>query len=219
MQFDIITIFPGMFEGFLNESLIKRALAAKLFAVKIHDLRDWTTDKHHTVDDRPYGGGPGMILKVEPIYKALKAVVKGAWRKKGLTRIIMMDPAGEQFSQKMIPVLAAKYKQVVILCGRYEGFDARVRELVDERISVGPYVLSGGELPSMIIMEAVSRFVPGVIGHEDATVEESHSSEGYKEYPQYTRPEMFKAGKRKLEVPKVLLSGDHGKIKEWRKSK
>lgn len=206
-----------MFDGFLNESLIKRALASKKFSIKVHNLRDWTTDKHHTVDDRPYGGGPGMILKIEPIHKALKAVVKSAWRKKGQVLIIMMDPAGEQFNQKMVPVLASKYKQVVILCGRYEGFDARVRELVDERISVGPYVLSGGELPAMVIMEAVSRFIPGVLGHEDATVEESHSTEGYKEYPQYTRPEVFKVGRKKLEVPNVLLSGDHGKIREWRK--
>ncbi len=203
-----------MFEGFLNESLVKRALARKLLDIRVHNLREYTVDKHKTVDDRPYGGGPGMILKVEPIYKALKKVAKPG---KG-TLVVMMDPAGKPFDQKMSKRLADA-KQVVLLCGRYEGFDARVRELVDERISIGPYVLSGGELPAMVVMEAVSRHIPGVIGHPCALAEETHGQEGYKEYPQYTRPEVFKIGSKKMAVPKILLTGHHGKIKEWRDKK
>lgn len=213
MRFDIITIFPSMFEGFLNESLIKHARAKNILDIRVHDLRDYTSDKHRTVDDRPYGGGPGMILKVEPIYKALKKIAKG----KG-TRIIMMDPAGKPFDQKTAGRYS-KYNQVVILSGRYEGFDARLRGLVDERISIGPYVLSGGELPAMVIMEAVSRYIPGVIGHAKVLDEETNVAEGYKEYPQYTRPEKIKIGKKIISVPKVLLSGDHKKIADWRRDK
>lgn len=215
MKFDIITIFPNLFESFLQESLLAKALKKGLIIISVHDLRQWTTDKHHKVDDRPYGGGPGMILKVEPIIKALKTL------KSKKAKVIMMDPAGKQFNQKMAQKFS-KGKRIIILCGRYEGFDHRITKFVDERVSVGPYVLNGGEVPAMAIVEAVARLVPGFVGKAESLKEETfaqqvgHWSLGighFVEYPQYTRPEEFK----EMKVPKVLLSGDHKKIKEWRR--
>lgn len=222
MRFDVITIFPKMFDCFLNESLIKRALKRRLIDIRVHNLRHYTTDKHHTVDDRPYGGGPGMILKIEPISRALTHILGVSKMKKASrknVRVIMLDPAGKQFDQVTAKQLS-KYKQLVFLSGRYEGFDARVRQLIDERISIGPYVLSGGELPAMVIIEAISRYQPGVIGHEQALQEETNIKKGYFEYPQYTRPEIFRTPVGKAwRVPKVLLSGNHKKITEWRRQK
>jgi len=199
---------PPHFDSYLNESILKRAQKKGLIKIKIHNLRDYTDNKHKTVDDRPYGGGPGMLLKVEPIYKALKSIkssTKGA-------KIILLDPAGKKFDQKMAKKLS-KQDRLIFICGRYEGFDERVKKFVDESISIGDYVLSGGELPAMVILEAVSRHLPGVIGHEQALDEETFSKDkDYIEYPQYTRPEVFK----NMKVPQVLLGGNHQKIKEWR---
>lgn len=226
MQFDLITIFPEIFASYFNESIIQRAQKKKLIKIKIHNLRDYTVDKHKKVDDKPYGGGPGMILMVEPINKALRALAVGksqiANRKK--RRIIMLTPAGKKFTQREAERLA-KYDQLVLLCGRYEGFDARVDELVDEKISIGDYVLAGGELPAMIVVETVARHIPGVVGHAKALDEETFSGDlDYVEYPQYTRPESIKLrianGKSHLaSVPKVLLSGNHSEIASWRQSK
>jgi len=208
--FDIITIFPKIFDSYFNESIIKRAQKNKLIKINIHDLRKYSPAKgiHKSVDDKPYGGGPGMILMVEPIYKALRAM-----KKKKKRRIIMLTPAGKKFTQREAERLS-KYDQIVLLCGRYEGFDARVDKLVDEKISIGDYVLAGGELAAMIVTEAVARNIKGVVGHEHALEDETFSHDlDYIEYPQYTRPEDFKGQK----VPKVLLSGNHKEIEKWRK--
>jgi len=215
MRFDIITIFPNIFDSYLNESILKRAQKRGLIKIKIHNLRDYTKDKHKTVDDRPYGGGPGMLLKVEPIYRAIQAIKSKNLKTKKLKnfKIILLDPAGKKFDQRMAKRLS-KFKRLVLICGRYEGFDERVKKFVDESISIGDYVLSGGELPAMVIIETIARQIPGVVGHKHALDEETFSkNKDYIEYPQYTRPEIF----RGLKVPKVLLSGNHQKIKEWRK--
>ena len=222
IQFDIITIFPKIFDSYFNESIIKRAQQKKLIKINIHNLRHYTTGRHKTVDDRPYGGGPGMILMVEPIAKAL-AKLK-AKSSKLETRVIMLTPAGKTFDQKAASRLA-KYDRLIFLCGRYEGFDARIEKLVDEKISIGNYVLSGGELPAMVLTEAVARQIKGVVGHDHALDEETFSPDlDYIEYPQYTRPAKLKmriANRQShiLSVPKVLLSGNHAAIKKWRQNK
>src|SRR3990167_5768497 len=228
MKFDIITMFPNLFSGFLSESLLARAHKKKLLKITTHDLRKWTNDNHKTVDDRPYGGGAGMGLKIEPIYKAvqsLKSKIKNQ-KSKFRSRTILLSAKGKTFTQKDARRLA-KYDQIILICGRYEGVDERVAKYVaDEEISIGNYVLFGGEVPAMVLIEAVSRLVPGVVAKEESIKNESFSDEKAKEkeYPQYTRPEEFRPklkGKNKKlkvwKVPGVLLSGDHKKIDEWRK--
>ena len=211
MQYDIITIFPKILDSYFNESILKRAQQARLINIKTHDLRDYTADKHRSVDDAPYGGGPGMVLMVEPIYKCLKKI-----KRQKKSRVILLDPAGKQFDQKMAEKFS-KLDQLVFICGRYEGIDARVDNLIDEKISVGPYVLSGGELPAAIIIEATARLLPGVLGKIESTEYETFAGEksDVVEYPQYTRPENFKG----MKVPEILLSGNHKKIEKWRQSK
>jgi len=223
MKFDIITIFPDLFKGFLSESLLARAQKKKLISIKTHNLRRWTTDNHKTVDGRPYGGGAGMILKIEPIYKAVKSLKSKIVNRK--SRVILLSAKGKTFTQKDARRLL-KYDQLIFICGRYEGVDERVVKYVaDEEISIGNYVLFGGEVASMVVIEAVSRLIPGVIQKEESIINESFSDKeaSEKEYPQYTRPEVFHPAKKlkanKLiswKVPDVLLSGDHKKIKEWR---
>jgi tRNA (guanine37-N1)-methyltransferase len=232
MKFDIITIFPNLFSGFLNESLLARAQKKKLLVIKTYDLRRWTNDNHKTVDDRPYGGGPGMILKIEPIYKAVR-FLKSANYKLQITnykqRVILLSAKGKTFTQKDAKRLT-KYEQIIFICGRYEGVDERVAQhIADEEISIGNYVLFGGEVASMVVIEAVSRLIPGVVQKEESIKNESFSDkEGVqKEHPQYTRPEVFVpkirnsksviSNPQKWKVPEVLLSGDHKKIEEWRK--
>jgi len=211
MRFDILTILPQVFDSYLKESIIKRAQLKKLIKIYIHNLRDYTSDKHRTVDGRPYGGGPGMLLMLEPIYKCLKKI-----RRRKKHKVIMLDPGGRQLDHRLVQRLA-KLDQIILICGRYEGIDARVEKFIDEKISIGPYVLSGGELPAMVLLEAVTRLIPGVLGHEHSNKDETFSvNKDYIEYPQYTRPAVFKAGKHLLKVPQVLLSGNHEKIKEWR---
>ncbi len=221
MRFDIITIFPNVFDSYLNESILKRAREKKLLDIRIHNLRDYTTDKHKTVDDRPFGGGPGMVLMVEPIYRALgalKAAPPRTTKSKRETRVVMLAPEGTQLTQREAERLSM-YQRVVLLCGRYEGFDARVEKLVDEKVSIGPYVLAGGELPAMVLLETVARNVPGVVGHPEALKEETFSKHlEYVEYPQYTRPEVFTWRGKRYRVPKVLLGGNHKKIGEWRRA-
>lgn len=207
MRFDLITIFPDIFSAYLNESILKRAQKNKKVSFRFHDLRDFTTDKHRTVDDRPYGGGVGMVMKIEPIYKALKAVPK-----KGKRKVLLMSAKGKTFTQAKAKELTS-YQQLIIICPRYEGVDERVLEYVDEEISIGNYVLTGGELPAMVIVDAVTRLLPGILGKDESSIDESHSELGVLEYPQYTRPEVF--GKK--QVPKELLSGNHKSIAAWRK--
>ncbi len=212
-RFDIITIFPELFGDFAGQSLIARAIKKKFISIKAHQLRDWTTDNHKTVDGRPYGGGAGMVMMIEPISKAIKKI-----RKPKKSCVILLSASGKQFTQKDARRLT-KYDQLVFICGRYEGVDERVADTIaDEEFSVGPYVLFGGEVPSMIIMEAVSRLIPGVVQKAASVEDESHTVEGVLEYPQYTRPEVFALGKKKLKVPPVLLSGNHAKIAAWRNS-
>ena len=211
MRFHILTIFPDMFDSYLDESLFKRAQKKKIVSVRTYDLRAFTKDKHKKVDDRPFGGGPGMVLKVQPVWDAIKKL-RSKSLKKGKTRVILFSTRGKLLDAKAARRLA-KYDNLVLICGRYEGVDERVAEhIADEAISIGDYVLSGGEIPALVLMEAVSRHIPGFLGKEES-LEEVNGS-----FPTYTRPETFAPTKRKKwSVPPVLLSGDHKKIDDWRK--
>lgn len=222
MKFDIITIFPDLFKGFVSESLLARAQKKNLIKINLHNLRRWTDDNHKTVDDRPYGGGAGMLLKIEPIFRAVKSLKLKVKSKK--SRVILLSAKGKTFTQKDARRLS-KYDQVIFICGRYEGVDERVaKHIADEEISIGDYVLFGGEVPAMVIMEAVSRLIPGVVAKEESIKNESFSNlkfkiknlKLYREHPHYTRPEVFVLNGKKLKVPTILLSGNHKKIEEWR---
>jgi len=220
MKFDIITIFPNIFDSYFNESIIKRAQRKKLIKINTHNLRDYTHDTHKTVDDRPYGGGAGMVLMAEPIYKAVKDIRKKSRIKK--RKIILLSAKGKHFNQKTARRFS-KLNQLIIICGRYEGVDERVAKYIaDEEISIGSYVLSGGELPAMVVVEATARLISGVIKKESLK-EESFSLTGGEEklkavceYPHYTRPESLVINAKLRKVSKVLLSGNHQKIKKWR---
>ncbi len=218
MRFDVLTIFPAMFESYFSESIIKRARERGLLDIRVHDLRAWAENKHNRVDDKPYGGGPGMVMQVGPFYRALKALkaLTPTTRKK--IRIILMSAKGKRFTHKDA-VRLAKYSRIVLLCGRYEGVDERVAEhLADEEISIGDFVLTGGELPAMTLIDSVSRQVKGVLGKSESLARESHAEPGLTEHPQYTRPEVFEPKKgQRWSVPDVLVGGDHAKIEAWRK--
>ena len=219
VQFDIITIFPNLFDSYLKESFIKKAQEKGLIKIDIHNLRDFTKDKHKTVDDRPFGGGFGMVLKIEPIDKAIKSLKKSkaAGRR---TKVILFTPRGKKFNQKMAYQFS-RLKQIIMICGRYEGVDERVaKKIADLELSIGDYDLMGGELPAMVVTETVARLIPGVLGKPELLKERITKKKGFIEYPQYTRPEVFEPKKGvKWRVPKVLLSGDHKKIEEWRRKK
>lgn len=220
MLFDVVTLFPDLIHQYCDESIVGRGQAKGALTVRAHDFRIFSDNKWGHVDDKPYGGGPGMVLQVEPIFECLKAIKaikqlkQGKQSKQLKQKVIVLDPAGKKFDQRMAEKFS-KLDRLVLIAGRYEGFDARVYKLADERVSVGDYVLAGGELPVLTIIEAVARLLPGVLGNEASLKEETHGKDGLKEYPQYTRPEDFNGQK----VPKVLLSGDHQKIAEWRKKK
>jgi tRNA (guanine37-N1)-methyltransferase len=215
LQVDIITIFPDFFREVVDHGIIRRARAAGLVQVKAHDLRQWTSDKHHVVDDRPFGGGDGMVLKPEPIFAAVEALT-GFSRREDFpseTRVILLSPQGRVFTQSAAQDLATTCSQMVLLCGRYEGVDERVADaLVTDEISIGDYVLSGGEPAATVVMDSVVRLLPGALGSETSAVFESFS-EGILDYPHYTRPPEF----RGMKVPEVLLSGNHREIERWRK--
>ncbi len=223
IKFDVITIFPEVIEAYVNESILKRAQESKLIKVKIHNLRDFTKDKHKKVDDRPFGGGPGMVIKVEPLIKAVAALklnVKSKMAKgKPKVRIIIFEAGGKQFDEKMAQKLA-KEDRLVMICGRYEGIDNRVKQVLKansykiETISAGPYVLTGGEIPAMAVMDAVSRKIPGVLGKTES-LEEKRLGVGV---PMYTRPAELKFKNKKYKVPEVLLGGNHAEIAVWRKN-
>ncbi|HLZ55166.1 MAG TPA: tRNA (guanosine(37)-N1)-methyltransferase TrmD [Verrucomicrobiae bacterium] len=208
MKIDVLTLFPAMFAGPLDESIIKRARAVGLLDVKIHNLRDWAHDRHRTVDDRPFGGGPGMLLKPEPLFAAIEDL-----RRKN-TRVILLSPAGRKFEQAIARELAGQ-KQLLLVTGHYEGFDERVREkLADDELSIGDYVLTNGALPAMVVIDAVARLLPGVLGDDESSQDESFSfGRPGLEYPQYTRPAEF----RGMKVPEMLLSGHHAEIEKWRR--
>ncbi len=213
IKFDVVTIFPEMFDSYLKESLISRAQKKKFIKVNLHNLRKWTNDNHKTVDDRPFGGGLGMVLKVEPIYKAVKQL-----KKNKKVKVILFTPRGQKFNQQIAYKLS-KLDQIIFICGRYEGVDERVAEkIADMEISIGDYDLMGGELPAMVAIETISRLISGVLGKPQLLKERISKSGGFLEYAQYTRPEIFSPKKgKKWKVPKVLLSGDHKKINEWKK--
>jgi len=210
MQFDLLTIFPNIFDSYINASMLKRGQEKKKIKIKIHNIRDFTTDKHHTTDEPPYGGGPGLVMKIEPIYKCLKSI-----KRLKKSKAILLSAKGKTWNQAMA-VKYSKLDQLILICGHYEGVDDRIKEFIDEEISIGDYVLTGGELPAMVLIDSISRHVPGVLGKSESLLEESHYQKGYLEYPQYTRPEIFKAGKKQYRVPKILLSGNHKLISEWR---
>jgi tRNA (guanine37-N1)-methyltransferase len=206
MHIDVLTLFPKMFDSPFSESIVKRAVERGLVNICIHDLRDYTHDAHRTVDDYSYGGGPGMVMKPEPLFEAVEAIGSGsAW-------VVLLTPQGRLLCHEVAQELSLK-ERLLLICGHYEGVDERVREhLVDDEVSIGDYVLSGGELPAMVLVDAVARIVPGVLGSEESKDEESHA-QGMLEYPQYTRPQVY----RGWEVPSVLLSGNHAEIAEWRR--
>ena len=209
MRFDIITIFPEMFSGVFSGGVVKKALDREVVRIAVHDLRDFTMDKHRQVDDRPFGGLEGMVLKPEPVFRAVEAVREG-----GGSKVYLLSPQGRTLDAGLARDLASEH-QIILVCGRYEGVDERVVEhLVDGEISIGDYVLSGGELAAAVVVDAVARFVPGVVGKEGSVRNDSFSG-GILDYPQYTRPREF----RGLKVPEVLFSGDHKKIERWRRRK
>lgn len=218
MTVDIVTIFPAMIEQPLAAGILGRAIERGTLDVQVHDLRDFTTDRHRVVDDVPYGGGPGMVLKPDPIFRALDAIaaVRG-----GPLTVIMTSPQGRRFTQAEAERLSG-LAHIVLLCGRYEGFDERVRERVTDELSIGDYVLTGGELPALVVLDAVARFVPGVVGDEQSVAQDTFSR-GLLNHPQYTRPPEIAMGsatasaERVLKVPEVLMSGNHAEIRKWRK--
>ncbi len=216
IRFDIITIFPEYFSGAFDYGIIRRAQAAGLVEVKTHDLRGWTSDKHHIVDDRPFGGGDGMVLKPEPIFAAVEGLTGGRDRDRfdGATRVVLLSPQGRVFNHQLALELAQKAKHIVLICGRYEGVDERVADLLaTDEISIGDYVLSGGEPAALVLVDAVTRLVPGALGSETSAANESFS-EGLLDYPHYTRPPEFRGAR----VPEVLLSGNHAEIARWRRA-
>ena len=208
MKIDVLTIYPGMFPGPLDESIVKRAQESGKLQLRFIDLRDYTHDRHRTVDDRPFGGGPGMLMKPEPLFEAIENL------RESNTRIILTSPAGRQFKQEIAKQMSNE-EHLILVCGSFEGFDERVREhLANDEISIGDYVLTNGALPAMVIIDAITRLLPGVLGDDESSQDESFS-EGLLEYPQYTRPAEFKG----MKVPEVLQSGDHAAIKKWRSEK
>jgi len=213
MTFNIITIFPEIFDSYFKESIIKRAQEKKLINIKVDDLRQWTADKHKTVDDTPYGGGAGMVMKAEPIIHAIKNIKKKTKSKN--IKIILLSAKGKKWNQQTAKKFS-RLNNIILICGRYEGVDERVNKFIDEEISIGDYVLTGGEIGALVIIDSVSRLLPGVLGNIESCKDESHSTFGILEYPQYTRPEAFRVDGKNYRVPKILLSGNHQKIKEWR---
>jgi tRNA (guanine37-N1)-methyltransferase len=218
MKFKLLSIFPDILDSYLNDSIIKRALDKKIIEVKKFNLRDWTHDRHRTVDDSPYGGGAGMLMKIEPLYQALKDIKKKSKTNPKKRKVVLLSASGKTWNQKLARQYT-KLDEVIFVCGRYEGVDSRIKKFIDAEISIGDYVLTGGELPALIIIDSITRLLPGVLGNEQSIMEESHNQTNILEYPQYTRPAVFEAEGKKYSVPKILLEGHHAKIKEWRNKK
>jgi tRNA (guanine37-N1)-methyltransferase len=210
MRFDVLTLFPEIFQGYLTQSLLKLALQNGLVEIHLWNIRDWATGKHKSVDDRPFGGGPGMVIMPDPVFAAVEAVQPLAPEPGNL---VLLTPAGQRLTQSLVRELAG-LKRLLLLCGRYEGFDERVRlGLRPREVSIGDFICNGGEVPAMVLIDTVIRYVPGVLGDPDSVTEESHSDPGRLEYPQYTRPRVF----RDMAVPDILLSGNHQAIAAWRR--
>lgn len=210
MRFDVLTLFPDLFQGYLSQSLLKLAIQSGLVSIHTWNIRDWAKGKHQNVDDRPFGGGPGMVMMPEPVFDCVDAVRLQDANDPGT--LVMLTPSGERLSQNLVKELAT-HKRILLLCGRYEGFDDRIRQgLAPREISIGDFICNGGEVPAMVVIDSVIRLVPGVLGDPQSLAEESHNLEGQLEYPQFTRPRVF----RGMEVPEVLLSGNHERIAAWR---
>lgn len=208
MKFDVFSLFPSIFHSYFEISILQKAIEKNLINIEIHNIRDWTFDKHHITDDTPYGGGGGMVMKAEPIFRAVEDVIG----EKSKAPIILMSPQGRPFTTQ-IAIELSKYPRVAIICGRYEGIDERVIEhLITDQISIGDYVVTGGELPALMVIDAVARFIPGVLGDPEGALDDSFGN-GLLEYPHYTRPEKF----REWQVPDILLSGHHANIEKWRR--
>jgi len=214
MQFEVFTLLPEVFPSYLESSILKRARQKGLLVVNVHNIREYTHDKHNMTDDTPYGGGGGMVMKPEPVFEAVETVLgdKATQVADGFVPVIMLTPQGRVFTQSVAEALS-HHKRIALICGRYEGIDERIREhLVTDEISIGDYVLTGGELPALTLIDALARLIPGVLGDPEGAADDSHAS-GLLEYPHYTRPPEFRGWK----VPEVLLSGDHGKVAQWRR--
>jgi tRNA (guanine37-N1)-methyltransferase len=210
MRFDVLTLFPDLFQGYLTQSLLKLALEKNLVEIHLWNIRDWASGKHKSIDDRPFGGGPGMVIMPQPVYDGVEAVQKQAAEP---GQLVMLTPAGRRLDQALVRELAG-YRRLLLLSGRYEGFDERIRlGLKPLEVSIGDFICNGGEVPAMVVIDAVIRYVPGVLGDEASALEESHSEPGRLEYPQYTRPRVF----RGMEVPEILLGGNHPAIARWRR--
>jgi len=225
MTFHIITIFPKIFDSYFNESILGRAQKNHIIKIKTYDLRQWTNDKHKTVDDTPYGGGAGMVMKIDVLRKAVNYVKSQITNTKSQTnlnnqktKVVLLSAKGKTWNQQMAKKYA-KLDDVIFICGRYEGVDERIKKFIDEEISIGDYVLTGGEIPAMAIIDSLTRLLPNALGNVESAIDESHSTPGTLEYPHYTRPEIFEANGKKYRVPKILLSGNHKKIQEWRDKK
>ena len=210
IRFDVLTLFPGIFESYLGHSLLDDAIRAGLVQVQTWNIRDWSADKHQKVDDRPFGGGPGMVMMAQPVIDCVEAVQA---KTDSPGQLVMLTPAGERLTQRLVEKLT-RLPRIILLCGRYEGFDDRIRQLLNPlEVSIGDFVCNGGEVPAMVVIDAVIRLIPGVLGDEASAADESHSAEGRLEYPQFTRPRVF----RGVEVPEILVSGNHSAIAAWRR--
>lgn len=236
MNFHLLTIFPEILDSYFNESILKRAQEKKIISIHRHNLRDWTTDNHKTVDDTPYGGGAGMVMKVDVLHRALSAIelriknqessaATSAAKKNHDSKfmihdskIVLLSAKGKKWNQQLAQEYS-KLDNVIFICGRYEGVDERITNFMDDEISIGDFVLTGGELGAAICIDSIARLLPGALGNAESAISESHSTKNLLEYPQYTRPEVFEAEGKKYPVPKVLLSGNHAEIEKWRRSK
>lgn len=212
MKFHILTIFPEILDSYLNESIIKRAQEKEIIKIVKHNLRDWTTDVHHTVDDAPFGGGAGMVMKIDILHKGISAIRQ----ENKITKTILLSAKGKRWNQQLAQEYS-KLDSVLFICGRYEGVDERITNFIDEEISIGDFVLTGGELGAAVMIDSIARLLPGALGNAESAISESHTEPDTLEYPQYTRPEIFAVDGQEYSVPKVLLSGNHAEINKWRK--
>jgi len=216
MKFQAISIYPNMFDSYLNEGILKRAIDNRIIHFTAHDLRDWSTDRYKSVDDTPYGGGAGMLMKIEILHSALETVKEKYNTEPAKRKIVLLSASGKTWNQAMAKEYS-KLDEVIFVCGRFEGVDARISHFIDEEISIGDYVLTGGELPALTIMDSITRLLQGALGNNESSLDESHSEVGVLEYPQYTKPAVFEVDGQKYQVPEVLTNGNHAEIAKWRK--
>ena len=217
MKFQAISIYPNMFSSYLSEGILKRALDNRIIHFTARDLRDWSTDRYKSVDDTPYGGGAGMLMKIEILHNALEEVKEKYNTEPAKRKIILLSASGKTWNQQLAKEYS-KLDEVIFVCGRFEGVDARISHFIDEEVSIGDYVLTGGELPALIIMDSITRLLPEALGNNESSLDESHSEEGVLEYPQYTKPAIFEVDGQKYQVPEVLTNGNHAEIAKWRKA-